>query len=109
MRKLIYSLPVMLTGLGAAAVTPSSADAHYPSHHYHYYPPVIVHVPPVRPVVACYPAPVIPLACRYDVLYRGCVSESWRLHAQYQTRYGADRDASRLQLSGFEVSIREVR
>jgi hypothetical protein len=109
MRKFIYSLPMMLTGLGATAISPSNADAHYPSHHHHYYPPVVVHVPPVRPVVTYYPAPVIPVVCRYDVLYRGCSAEPWRLHAQYETRYGADGDASRLHLSGFEVAIRELR
>jgi hypothetical protein len=115
MRKLILSLPLMLTGLGAAAVTPASADAHYPTYHHHYpparvyLPPVSVYFPPIRPVVTYYPAPVIPICSRFDVLYRGCAAEPWRLHAEYETRYGADRDASRLQLSGFEVSIREMR
>lgn len=118
MSKMIYSLPLMLVGLGAAAVTPSSAEAHYPpgyhghyhypAHHYQYYPPVRVCAPAIRPVVGFYPAPVVPVCRQFQVLYRGCAAEPWRMHAVYETRFGADRAAGRLQLSGFEVSIREV-
>lgn len=118
MSKFIYSLPLLLTGLGAAAITPATASAHDPyDHHGHrghypayparYYPPVRVYVPPVRTVVAV-PAPVVPVCRQFQVLYRGCGTEPWRVHAVYETRFGADRDASRLQLSGFEVSIREM-
>jgi hypothetical protein len=111
MSKLIYSLPLMLTGLGAAALTPSIASAHepaghhghHPAHRSHYYPPARVY-----PAVGFYPAPVVPILRQYQVLYRGCAVEPWRVHAVYETRFGADRDAARLQLSGFEVSIREM-
>lgn len=115
MRKFIYSLPLMLIGAGATAITPSIADAHDPPsyhrhypHHSRYYPPVRVYVPPVRAVVGLSPAPVVPVCRQFEVLYRGCAAEPWRVHAVYETRFGADRDAGRLQLSGFEVSIREV-
>ncbi len=119
MSKFIYSLPLLLTGLGAAAITPAAASAHepydhhghhghYPAHHARYYPPVRVYVPAVRTVVGLYPAPVVPDCRQFQVLYRGRGREPWRIHAVYETRFGADRDAARLQLSGFEVSIREV-
>ena len=105
MSKWIYRLPLMLTGLGAFAAIPATASAHepaghhghHPAHRSHYYPPARV-----------YPAPVVPVFRQYQVLYRGCAVEPWRVHAAYETRFGADRDAARLQLSGFEVSIREV-
>ena len=111
MSKWIYRLPLMLTGLGAFAAIPATASAHepaghhghHPAHRSHYYPPVRVY-----PAVGFYPAPVVPVFRQYQVLYRGCAVEPWRVHAAYETRFGADRDAARLQLSGFEVSIREV-
>ena len=115
MSKFIYSLPLMLTGLGTAALMPSTADAHDPPRDHHHYPhhsyyhlPVRVYVPPVRTVVGFAPAPIVPACRQFEVLYRGCASEPWRVHAVYETRFGADHDAGRLQLSGFEVSIREV-
>ena len=99
MNKILASL-VMAGGLGAVAAAPVEA-------HDHHRPVVQVgfYVPAYRP--AYYPATFVPVRdCHYDVLFRRCPADPWAFHAAYESRFAADRDAARLEVRGFQVSIR---
>ena len=92
-------------GIGALVAAPSSANAHPPV----VYPtPVVVpaYYPPPAPVVVQTYSPVVVEPCRrFEVVYRTCSWEPYRVYGSYASERYAHEAARHLRHSGYHARI----
>lgn len=108
-KKLLIATVASVALLGTAAFTSQAQAGTFvdigiglgrPSY---YYPPVVV-TPVVVPSPSYYPAPVV-VYRHYEVLYRHCAGDPWRVYADYYSHVHAREAIDRLAFSGYEVRL----
>ena len=96
-------------GLGALVAAPSAVQAHPPI----VYPvPVVVpaYYPPPPPIVVQTYSPVVVEPCRrYEVVYRTCAWEPYRVYGTYASERHAHEAARSLRHSGYHARIEVIR